>query len=178
MIGSDLPMSRRRARQRASHLSRTIPTPLRSRSLRRHVIKREHQERLIRQYVETQARGERVTHLGKVTTEQFGRRRFDAWDVHTGKNRYWVITNPTNLYSQKDFLSLDYTISFHVGVTTRVAALQSLPADDLQQRRFTPAWRRWTQAAEALERADEVEQFQTVGMRCRACLLAFVSAIR
>lgn len=168
----------RKPRQPAPRLNHTIPTPPRTRSLRRHVLKRvKHEERLIRQYVEGQARGERVTHLEKMTTERIGTRRLHAWDVHTGRDRYWVITSPTNLYSQKDFPSLDYTISFHVGVTARVAALQSPPADDAQQRRFASAWRRWSQAADALDRADEAEDFQAVAMRSRECLLDFVRAI-
>ena len=25
--------------------------------------------------------------------------RHDVWDVHTNRDRWWVITNPTNLYS-------------------------------------------------------------------------------
>lgn len=161
-----------------SGLDHTIPTPPRTRSLRRHVLKRlKHEERAIRQYVEIQARGERVTHLEKITTEHIGRRRFDAWDVHTGRDRYWVITNPTNLYSQKDFPSLDYTLSFHIGLTERVAAMQSPATDDAQRHRFAGPWRRWTQAGEALDRADETEDFQAVGMRCRECLLGFVRAV-
>jgi len=145
------------------------------RSLRRHVLRRlPHEERTIRQYVEIQTRGERVTHLEKITTERIGTRRLDAWDVHTGRERYWVITDPTNLYLQKDFPSLDYTLSFHVGITTRVAAMQSPPTDPAQERRFAGAWRRWTQAAESLERAEEIEDLQGVGMRCRECLLEFV----
>ena len=147
------------------------------RSLRRHVLRRlPHEERTIRQYVEIQTRGERVTHLEKITTERIGTRRLDAWDVHTGRERYWVITDPTNLYLQKDFPSLDYTLSFHVGITTRVAAMQSPPTDPAQERRFAGAWRRWTQAAESLERAEEIEDLQGVGMRCRECLLEFVRA--
>jgi hypothetical protein len=45
-----------------------------------------------------------------------------TWDVHTTGDRYWVITNPTNLYSQQLFPSMDYTLSFHVGVTARMVA--------------------------------------------------------
>lgn len=163
---------------KGSGFDHTIPPPPRKRSLRRHVLKRlDHEERAIRQYVEIQARGERVTHLEKIATERIGRQRFDAWDVHTGQDRYWVITSPTNLYSQKEFPSLDYTISFHVGLTARVAALQSPPTDESQQHRFAPAWRRWRQAAEALDQADEVEDFQAVGMRCRECLLDLVRSV-
>jgi hypothetical protein len=37
--------------------------------------------------------------------------------------------------------------------------------------------RRWTQAAESLDSADEAEEFQAVGMRCRESLIAMVRAI-
>lgn len=33
--------------------------------------------------------------------------------------RWWVITNPTNLYSHYEFPSADYTLSFHIGVVAR-----------------------------------------------------------
>jgi hypothetical protein len=145
---------------------------------RRFVVKRsEREEHAIREYVEWQARGEKVTHAEKVATERLRDRKLDAWDVWTDKDRYWVITNPTNLYSQTHFPSLDYTISFHVGVMARVAARHEPPATDEQQRRLAAAWRRWTQAAEALDEADEAEEFQAVGMRCRECLLEFVRAV-
>lgn len=37
--------------------------------------------------------------------------------------------------------------------------------------------RRWQQAADALKQADEAEEFQAVGMRCRECLLAFIREV-
>ena len=40
--------------------------------------------------------------------------------------------------------------------------------------RFAAAWRRWEQAAEAVDSAVEAEDFQSIGMKCRECLLAFV----
>jgi hypothetical protein len=49
---------------------------------------------------------------------------YDCWDVHTNKDRYWVITCPTNLYPQKYFPSLDFTLSFHIGVSARIVAMQ------------------------------------------------------
>src|SRR6185503_11914983 len=75
----------------------------------------------IRSYIESQAPNESVKHLEKVSSESIFGQPMDAWDVRTNKNSWWVITNPTNLYSQRLFPSLDYTISFHVGVTTRMA---------------------------------------------------------
>jgi hypothetical protein len=88
--------------------------------------------------------------------------------------RYWVITNPTNLYSQRLFPSADYTLSFHVGLAARIASRPSPSVDAEQRDRTIATWRRWEQAAEALEGAREAEEFQAVGMRCRECLLALV----
>ena len=36
------------------------------------------------------------------------------------------------------------------------------------------AWRKWKQAGQALEEAEEPEDFQSVGLRCRECLVAMV----
>jgi hypothetical protein len=62
----------------------------------------------VRSYVEWQARGETVKHLEKVASESIFGQPMDAWDVRTNTNRWWIITNNTNLYSQKLFPSLDY----------------------------------------------------------------------
>src|SRR5215467_9949802 len=64
-------------------------------------------EQRIREYVEWQARDERVEHAEQVKTERLLGRIYDCWDVHTNKGRWWVITSPTNLYSQQHFPSLD-----------------------------------------------------------------------
>jgi len=112
-----------------------------------------------------------------MTTEVVLGRRLDAWDVHTDKGRWWVITSPTNLYSQELFPSLDYAISFHVGVTARVMSQPSSGVASAEEAMMASAWRRWEQAAEALDDAEETEDFQSVGMRCRECLIAMVKEV-
>jgi hypothetical protein len=131
----------------------------------------------IKSYVEWQSPNEKVTYVEKMLSERIFDRKMDAYDVHTDGERYWIITQPTNLYSQRLFPSLDHTISFHVGVTARMMATRRSTATDQQQDRLAAAWRRWTQAAESLDAADEAEEFQAVGMRCRECLIAMVRAI-
>lgn len=154
-----------------------IPEPLPWDVLPRYVLNRfEREAEEIREYVESQASDEKVTYAEKVATERLLDRKLDAWDVWTDKNRYWVITNPTNLYLQEHFRSLDYLISFHVGVTTRVFARQGPQVPTEQQRRFAAAWRRCEQVAEAVYLADEAEHFQAIGMQCRECLLEFIQA--
>jgi hypothetical protein len=130
--------------------------------------------RAIRNYVESQTRGEKVQHAEKVTTEHIFDRDYDCWDVHTGRDRYWVITSPTNLYPHRYFPSLDFTLSFHVGVTARILAMQRGAPDMAQGARLRPVWRRWEQAAESCDTAEEAEDFQAVGMRCRETLIQLV----
>ena len=43
--------------------------------------------------------------------------------------------------------------------------------------RLAAAFRRWEQAAEALDASKESEEVQAVGMRCRECLIAFVRSV-
>jgi hypothetical protein len=82
-------------------------------------------EQEIARYLEIEAPDENVQHVEKVKREIVLGDAYDIWDVTTDKNRWWVITNLTNLYSQRHFPSLDYIISFHIGLMMR---LRSRPA--------------------------------------------------
>jgi hypothetical protein len=134
-------------------------------------------KRAVSDYVKTQASKEKVLHAEKVKSEHLLGNNHDCWDIHTDKDRYWVITSPTNLYSQQYFPSLDFTLSFHVGVTTRIMARSRGAPDDAQKARLPPVWRRWEQAAETLDMAEEAEDFQAVGIKCRECLIQLVRSL-
>lgn len=131
----------------------------------------------IRRYVTGQTHGEKVAHLERMVIEAVFDQTLEGWNVWTDKDQYWVITNPTNLYSQKLFPSLDYTITFHVGLAARMASRGARTATRSQRQRLAEAARKWEQAAEAFSVAKEAEEFQTVGMRCRECLVSLVKAI-
>ncbi len=152
------------------------PTPVKS-ILSSFTLSNPTSKRMIADYVETQARGEKVLHAEKVKSEHVVGHDYDCWDVHTNKDRYWVITCPTNLYPQEYFPSLDYTLSFHIGVSARVVAMQRGAPNPSHKSRFTAVWRRWEQAAEAYDMAEEAEDFQAVGVRCRETLIQFVRAL-
>jgi hypothetical protein len=132
----------------------------------------------VRSYMKSQCKGERVVHLEKVGSESLMGRKMGLWDVTTNKGKWWVVTNPTNLYSQKLFPSLDYTISLHVGVTTRMFARDGRNyAGNQRVSRILPALKRLETAGHALDEAEEVEHLQAVGMTLRECLLALSRAI-
>lgn len=133
----------------------------------------EHRKNAAREYFETQFRDESVVHLERVANERVFGREYDIWDVHTDRGRWWVISNPMNLYTQDDFKSMDVALSFHIGLTLRAFARFSPPAPEDEVRRFAESWRRVEQADDGLDHADEAEEFQAVGMQCREALLSF-----
>jgi hypothetical protein len=153
-----------------------IPPELPKEELHKLLFKSSPQEaQEIKDYVEWQARGEeKVLHAEKVAGERIFGRDYDVWDVHTDKERWWVITSPTNLYSQRLMPSLDYTLSFHVGLMARVAAQRGPEGTDAEQEFLLITNRKVTQASDAFDKADEAEEFQSVGMRCRECLLTLI----
>jgi hypothetical protein len=156
----------------------TIPPAIPAAELPNLVLPRNDDEvRTIAEYVEWQARGETVVHAEKLSTEHVMGRKHDCWDVRTNKERYWVITSPTNLYTHKLFPSLDYTLSFHIGVSARMMSKREPDVDILEQMTMPDAWRRWEQAGEVLENAEEAEDFQAVGMSCRECLIVMVRTL-
>jgi len=73
--------------------------------------------------------------------------------------------------------SLDYTLSFHIGLMARVAAHRGPEGSEAEQEFLRVTNRKMVQASEAFDQADEAEEFQAVGMRCRECLLALVQEL-
>lgn len=146
--------------------------PVPPEELRRYSMVRDPAAELdIANYVEGQARDEEVKHVEKVKIEYVAGTTYEIWDVTTDKNRWWVITNMTNLYSQQHFPSLDYTLSFHIGLMMRVMS-NSRAADAEEPSPFIEVFRRKQQASERYERAVEAEEYQAVGMQMRECLIA------
>jgi hypothetical protein len=127
--------------------------------------------------VEKETHAEKVLSFRKVKTEQVFDARMDIWNVQTDKNQYWVITNPTGVYAQTLFPSLDYAVTFHVGLAYRSASNQRVDEAEKEQDQQAFAWRRWEQAAAALTKADAPEEYQAVGILCRVCLLSFINAV-
>jgi len=133
-------------------------------------------KRVVREYVESQAPDEKVAHAERLATEYVLGLKYDGWDVQTDKARYWVIAPMMNLYSQKLFPSLDYAISFHIGLTARIRSEPDPGVERMEQALLPSAWRKWERAVEAMTEAEEAEDFQAVGMRCRESLVAMVNA--
>jgi hypothetical protein len=125
-------------------------------------------------YMASQAQDDNVEHLEKVSCERVAGRKYCIWDVHTESGRYWVITDPINWYPQEQFPNMDIALTFHIGLMLRVLERSPFRPSPGRLKRLAEPMRRLDQASEALSRADEADEFQAIGMRCRESLIALV----
>lgn len=138
-----------------------------------------HEEAEIADYVNGQCRGdETVQYVERIKTEYVSGQRFDAWDVHTDKQRWWVLTNLTNLYPQAQFPSLDYTLSFHIGLMHRLQSREERERGGSEPDPFDEVYRRRDEVAALIVKSIEAEEFQSAAMRLRECLITLVGAVR
>jgi hypothetical protein len=136
-----------------------------------------HSEKDIARYVEIEAHDENVLNVEKIKQEFVLGREYEVWDVTTDKDRWWVITNLTNLYSQKHFPSLDYTLSFHIGLMMRISdRSNSLDTDEPDP--FNEIYRRQDQIKEQFDQAIESEDYQAIGLQLRECLISLIYSMR
>ncbi len=126
-------------------------------------------------YVEWQAPDLSVTFCQKVYSESVLSHRHDVWDVHTTKDRWWVITNPTNLYSQELFPNMDLAVTFHMGLMLRMPRSEKPTIRSGQIEPFAAAFEAVSAVNDALGQAHKVADYQTVGVRCREALLSFTA---
>lgn len=117
-----------------------------------------------------------ITFLQKVYSEAVIGHRHDVWDIHTNKDRWWVITNPTNLYSQEQFPNMDLAVTFHMGLCLRIPRADRRRAFDRRLLEFGAVFKSLAEASDAVGQAQTVADYQAIGMRCREVLLGFVGA--
>jgi hypothetical protein len=127
-------------------------------------------------YMNSEAPDLTVEFLQKVYVENVLSHQHAVWDVHTNVDRWWVITNPTNLYSQEQFPNMDLAVTFHVGLCLRVPRGEKTKLSELSAEPLVACFRHVSDASDALASAQEVTDFQAVGVRCREALLAFTGA--
>jgi hypothetical protein len=127
-------------------------------------------------YMRSQAPDLTVEFLQKVYVENVLSHQHAVWDVHTNVDRWWVITNPTNLYSQEQFPNMDLAVTFHVGLCLRIPRAEKSKLSELNVEPLAASFRLVTEAQDALASAQEISDFQAAGVRCREALLAFTGA--
>ena len=134
----------------------------------------EHEARYIRDYVNSQSRDDEAGLVQKVGARRVMGRVHDMYDVHCERSRWWVITEPTNLYLQDDFPEVEQALIFHLGLGIFMAERSRAELPEAEEERVSGAWRRFKQALSDMDNAGESEDFQAVGIKCRDSLLAVV----
>jgi hypothetical protein len=114
--------------------------------------------------------------MQKVYSESVLTARHDVWDIHTNKDRWWVITNPTNLYSQEQFPNLDLAVTFHMGLCLRIPRTSKQKVSDQRVVPFGAVFTKLTEASDAVSQAQNVADYQAVGVRGRETLLELIAA--
>lgn len=80
-----------------------------------------------------------------------------------------------NLYAQEQFPNMDLALSFHIGLCVRIPRSERQKPSDIPAEPFMACLRALQETSEALEHAEELADFQGVGVRSREALLAFVN---
>lgn len=134
----------------------------------------EHEERSIRDYVNGQSHDDQVTLVQKIGSERVFGQLHELYDVHCERSRWWVISDPTNLYSQDDFPEIGLALTFHLGLTVRMLDRSRADVGENGEKGASGASRRYRQAVTAMDSATEAADFQAIGIMCREALLALV----
>lgn len=134
-------------------------------------------EKDIADYINGQAPDEDILNVERFKAEFILGTPYEIRNVVTDKERWWVVTNPTNLHLPKQFPSLDYIRSFHIGPMSRVLSRSRGAGQDFETP-FDEVFRRHGQACELLKRAVEAVDYQAVGMQLRECLVTLIGLVR
>lgn len=119
-----------------------------------------------------------VTFAQKVYEESIIGHTHSVWDIHSSDGRWWIITNPTNLYSQDQFPNMDLALTFHMGLCLRIPRNDIKVTDVKNVRPFTQLMQSIADCELALAQANDAGAFRAIGVRCRENLLAFVHAVQ
>ncbi|MBB3162395.1 hypothetical protein HFO04_00590 [Rhizobium laguerreae] len=131
---------------------------------------------IVRYFLSQSSSDSRVDFLQKVYAETLMGHRHDVWDLHTSEGRWWVITNPTNLYSQDQFPNMDLAVTFHMGLCLRIPRTQRQRIESRRVLPFGEVFNKLREANDALHQAHNVADYQAIGVRSREALLAYVAA--
>src|SRR5437867_2974290 len=100
----------------------------------------EHEERYVRDYVNSQSPvNDQARLIQRVGTRRILGRSHNIYDVHCQSTRWWVITQPTNLYLQADFPEAEQALIFHIGLGAFLAERSRARIDDDHEGHVSPA---------------------------------------
>src|SRR5258708_14253111 len=100
--------------------------------------------------------------MQKVYSEVVVNTHHDVWDIHTNKDRWWVITGGTNLYSQEQFPNMDLALTFHIGLIRRIPRTEEQQEDDLRILPFGPVFAKMEKPGTAVTQAHNTAAYPSL----------------
>lgn len=134
------------------------------------------EKQTVEEYFLWQSPDATISFLQKVYSETVAGHKHDVWDVHASDGRWWVITSPTNLYSQTQFPNLDYAVTFHLGLCLRIPRTDERNRLDVHITPFSVLLNELHALPDALGQAKALSDYQGIGVKCRELLLSFIDA--
>ena len=132
----------------------------------------------VKTYFLSQSPNSTVTFTQKVYAETIVGHRHDVWDLHADDGRWWIVTNPTNLYSQEQFPSMDLVVTFHMGLSIRIPTMQkpSMKVSNLMP--IAGTFQQIEEVQTSLNHADSLLDYRAVGVGCRETLITLVHSLQ
>ncbi len=132
----------------------------------------------VKAYFLSQSPKATVTFAQKVYAETIIGNRHDVWDLHADDGRWWIVTNPTNLYSQEQFPSMDLVVTFHMGLCLRIPRGQNSSIDTSSLMPIAGALQQLEEVETSLSHADGLLGYRAVGVGCRETLISFIQSLQ
>ncbi len=113
----------------------------------------EEEKEAVTDYYLSQSKDASVTFAQKVYAESVIGHTHNIWDLHASDGRWWIITNPTNLYSQEQFPNMDLALTFHMGLCLRIPRSEKHGSDVATVRLFGDVLQAISDCDDALSQA-------------------------
>lgn len=132
----------------------------------------------VKAYFLSQSPNSTVTFTQKVYAETIVGHRHDVWDLHADDGRWWIVTNPTNLYSQEQFPSIDLVVTFHMGLCLRIPRANSSSTDTSNIMPIAGIFQQMNEVEASLSQADGLLGYRAVGVGCRETLISVIQFLQ
>ena len=138
----------------------------------------EEEKEFVVNYFLSQSENATVNFVQKVYAESVLGNTHSVWDLHASDGRWWIITEPTNLYLQDQFPNMDLALTFHMGLCLRIPQSHRNNFDVSKVTIFGQVLSALADCERSLSQAHDAGAYRTIGVRCRETLLAFIHAIQ
>ena len=132
----------------------------------------------VKDYFLSQSPKATVSFVQKVYAATVVGHRHDVWDLHADDGRWWIVTNPTNLYSQEQFPNMDLVVTFHMGLCLRIPRTDKPPINLENLFPIAETFKQLEEVEASLDSSTSLLGYRAVGVGCREILIIFIQSLQ